>query len=152
MLLLSLKLPRNSENTLWAITFQWSVLHTWGQRLWTTFLMLCSGILHLPFFCHVPHMSCVSLSLSKVFWYFHFFFFKICQLFKLYHWNYKLHIDLKPIFVSSLWCTLGGGGWWWLKKAVTRVVQNPTVSSHPPLYMSHPAFQSDTCALCSLSQ
>ena len=36
-----------SKNQYPAITFDWSVLRTWGQRLWTTFLMLFSGIPHL---------------------------------------------------------------------------------------------------------
>ena len=34
----------------WAITFDWSVLRTLGQRLWATFLMLFSGIPHLGMF------------------------------------------------------------------------------------------------------
>ena len=39
---------QNSENPLRAITFNWSDLRTWFQRLWSTFLMLLSGIPHLP--------------------------------------------------------------------------------------------------------
>ena len=44
---------QNSENPLRAITFDWSDLRTWFQRLWATFLMLFSGIPHLPTFRHV---------------------------------------------------------------------------------------------------
>ena len=39
---------QNSENPLRAITFDWSDLRTWFQRLWATFLMLFSGIPYLP--------------------------------------------------------------------------------------------------------
>ena len=48
---------QNSENPLRAITFDWSDLRTWFQRLWATFLMLFSGIPHLPTFRHV---ACVT--------------------------------------------------------------------------------------------
>ena len=34
----------------WAITFDWGVLRTSGQRLWATFIMLFSGIPHLAMF------------------------------------------------------------------------------------------------------
>ena len=53
----------NSENPLRAITFDWSVLRNWGQRLWATFLMLFSGIPHLPTFCHV---ACVTYVMSRL--------------------------------------------------------------------------------------
>ena len=56
---------QNSENPLRAITFDWSDLRTWFQRLWATFLMLISGIPHLPTFRHVAcvtscHITCVT--------------------------------------------------------------------------------------------
>ena len=38
----------NSQNLYPAITFDWSVLRTWGQRLWAAYWMLFSGIPHLP--------------------------------------------------------------------------------------------------------
>ena len=34
---LHLSLRQNAENPLWAISFDWSVLQTWGQHLWATF-------------------------------------------------------------------------------------------------------------------
>ena len=55
-----------SKNQYPAITFDWSVLQTWGQRLWATFLVLFSGIPHLPtlrdtwhltYMTHVKHMT-----------------------------------------------------------------------------------------------
>ena len=54
----------NSENTFWAITFEWSVLRTWGQRLWTISVMLFSGIPHLPTFRHVPLVMYVTSRMS----------------------------------------------------------------------------------------
>ena len=39
-----------SKNQYPAITFDWSVLRTWGQRLWATFLVLFSGIPHSGMF------------------------------------------------------------------------------------------------------
>ena len=54
---------QNSENPLRAITFDWCVLQTWDQRLWAAFLMLFSGIPHLPTFCHV---ACVTYVTSRV--------------------------------------------------------------------------------------
>ena len=38
------------KNRFLAITFDWSVLRTWGQRLWAAFLMLFLGIPHLAIF------------------------------------------------------------------------------------------------------
>ena len=57
---------QNSENPLRAITFDWSDLRTWFQRLWATFLMLFSGIPHLPTLrdtwhvTYVTHVTCVT--------------------------------------------------------------------------------------------
>ena len=48
---------QNSENPLRAITFDWSDLRTWFQRLWVTFLMLFSGIPHLPTLGDTWHMT-----------------------------------------------------------------------------------------------
>ena len=51
---------QNSENPLRAITFDWSVLRNWGQRLWATFLMLFSGIPHLPTLRDTWHVTYVT--------------------------------------------------------------------------------------------
>ena len=51
---------QNSENPLRAITFDWSVLRTWGQRLWAAFLMLFSGIPHLPTLRDTWHVTYVT--------------------------------------------------------------------------------------------
>ena len=51
---------QNSKNPLRAITFDWSVLRTWGRRLWTTFLMLFSGIPHLPTLRDTWHVTYVT--------------------------------------------------------------------------------------------
>ena len=48
-----------------AITFDWGVLRTWGQRLWATFLVLFSGIPHLPTFCHVARVTYVMSHVSR---------------------------------------------------------------------------------------
>ena len=55
----------NSENPLRAITFDWSVLRTWGQHVWATFFMIFSGIPHLPTFCHVACVTYVTSRLSR---------------------------------------------------------------------------------------
>ena len=49
-----------SQNLYPAITFDWSVIRTWGQRLWAAFLMLFSGIPNLPNFCHVTRVTYVT--------------------------------------------------------------------------------------------
>ena len=51
---------QNSENPLRAITFDWSVLRTWDQRLWAAFLMLFSGIPHLPTLRDTWHVTYVT--------------------------------------------------------------------------------------------
>ena len=51
---------QNSENPLRAITFDWSDLRTWFQRLWATFLMLFSGIPHLPTLRDTWHVTYVT--------------------------------------------------------------------------------------------
>ena len=56
---------QNSENPLRAITFDWCVLQTWDQRLWAAFLMLFSGIPHLPTFCHVVCVTYVTSHVSR---------------------------------------------------------------------------------------
>ena len=56
---------QNSENPLRAITFDWSVLRTWGWRLCATFLMLFSGIPHLPTFCHVGCVTYITQRVSR---------------------------------------------------------------------------------------
>ena len=56
---------QNSENPLRAITFDWCVLQTWDQRLWAAFLMLFSGIPHLPTFCHVACVTYVTSHVSR---------------------------------------------------------------------------------------
>ena len=65
----------------------------------------------------------------------------------------KIYLDLTP--VSSWACLASPPLWsakWRLEKAATRIVQNRTVSSHPPLCTSHAAFQADTCANPGLPQ
>ena len=54
-----------SKNQYPAITFDWSVLRTWGQRLWAAFLLLFSGIPHLPTFCHVARVTYVTSRVSR---------------------------------------------------------------------------------------
>ena len=49
-----------SQNLYPAITFDWSVIRTWGQRLWAAFLMLFSGIPHLPTLRDTWHMTYVT--------------------------------------------------------------------------------------------
>ena len=49
-----------SKNQYPAITFDWSVLRTWGQRLWATFLVLFSGIPHLPTLRDTWHVTYVT--------------------------------------------------------------------------------------------
>ena len=56
---------QNSENPLRAITFDWCVLQTWDQSLWAAFLMLFSGIPHLPTFCHVVCVTYVTSHVSR---------------------------------------------------------------------------------------
>ena len=51
---------QNSENPLRAITFDWSDLRTWFQRLWATFLILFSGIPHSPTLCNTWHVTYVT--------------------------------------------------------------------------------------------
>ena len=51
---------QNSENPLRAITFDWSDLRTWFQRLWAAFLMLFSGIPHLPTLRDTWHVTYVT--------------------------------------------------------------------------------------------
>ena len=53
-----------SKNQYPAITFDWSVLRTWGRRLWAAFLLLFSGIPHLPTFCHVTRVTYVMSHVS----------------------------------------------------------------------------------------
>ena len=49
-----------SKNLYPAITFDWSVIRTWGQRLLAAFLMLFSGIPHLPTLRDTWHVTYVT--------------------------------------------------------------------------------------------
>ena len=49
-----------SKNQYPAITFDWSFLQTWGQRLWAAFLVFFSGIPHLPTLRDTWHVTYVT--------------------------------------------------------------------------------------------
>ena len=49
-----------AKNQYPAITFDWSVLQTLGQRLWAAFLVFFSGIPHLPTFRDTWHATYVT--------------------------------------------------------------------------------------------
>ena len=73
---------QNLENplALWAITFDWSVLRTWIQRLRATFPMLFSQIPPLSTFrqvvCHICHVTCATYICG---------IYVTCQV--VYHWK-----------------------------------------------------------------
>ena len=55
----------NCRKSTTAISFDWTVLRTWGHQFWATFLKLFSGIPNLPTFRHVTCVRYVTSHVTK---------------------------------------------------------------------------------------